>query len=161
MKKVALLSLFALTVTSCTPAAMESFGRGLAQGSGPITVGVICTGKTYGTFTSAVAELRLAVGSDGRTTGTFTNNGTIFAAQGYTPVRYDGQQLLFSQINLQLDSRVNGSAAALVGVRPVGLASEFGSTGTLTGTIEGNGAFTGTFKGLQGNYRTLLTCRGE
>lgn len=143
---------------------MEGLGRGLAQGPGPSptdrTVGLVCSGTTSGTLTRAAAELSLSVTSSGIATGTFTNNGTLFQAEGRIPVRDDGQTLYFSVLNLNLDSRVVGEANALVGFKTGGLRSTLGSTGTLTGQIDRTGVFTGTFRGVQGSYRTTLTCRG-
>lgn len=163
MHKHVAFGLLALTLTGCTPAAMEGLGRGLAQGaSSPTekTVGLACSGTTLGTLTRAAAELSLTVSSNGNAAGTFTNNGTVFQAEGLVPVRDDGRTLFFSTLNLKLDSRVSGGATALLGVKTGGLAGTYGSTGTLTGQIDGAGSFTGTFKGVQGSYRTTMTCRG-
>lgn len=164
MSKPAAFALLALILTSCTPAAMEGLGRGLAQGATtsplPRTIGLYCTGQTFGTITRADAQLSVTVTSDGTASGTFTNNGTIFNAQGTAAVRDTGTALTFSTLNLQLDSRTGGGANAQVGFTKAALGGSYGSTGLLTGTFDPVGNFTGTFKGIQGNYRTALSCRG-
>ncbi|PNY79170.1 hypothetical protein CVO96_20430 [Deinococcus koreensis] len=123
-------------------------------------MGLVCEGTTAGTLTHAAASLSLTVASTGAASGSFTNNGTLFQATGTAAVRDDGQTLYFNTLNLNLDSRVEGRATALLGFRSAGLSAQRGSTGLLTGTLNGQGRFTGTFKGVQGNYRADLTCRG-
>lgn len=83
-------------------------------------------------------------------------------------MRDDGLTLFFSTLNLRLDSHVSGEANAHAGVTAGALNSTaraasslaYGSTGTLTGTIDSTGVLTGTFKGVQGNDRTTPSCRG-
>lgn len=159
MQKYIALGLLALTITACTPSAMEGLGRGLAEGasqdSSNRTVGLVCSGKLFGTFTSAAAELSLTVTSGGNASGTFTNNGTVFQTEGLVPVWDDGHTLSFSTLNLKLDSHVSGGANATLRFRTSGLAGSYGSTGTLTGQIDGSGVFTGRSKAYRGTTALL------
>ncbi len=132
----------------------------------PMTAGVDCIGATYGTITTAKANLSVTATADGLMTGTFTNNGTVFRAAGRTNTHAENGRLTFSQINLDLDSRVSGGANASAGVQSGnasygvsgGLSTARGSTGTLTGVVDSAGGFTGTFRGVQGSYRAVLQC---
>lgn len=126
MKKAALLGLFALAVTSCTPGAVEGMARSATS------VPVTCSGTSYGTITSAPAQLNVTMGLSG-STGTFTNNGTVFQATGSMITSGN-----MTTVNLSLSGRTSGS---------------------LYGTIDTSGRFEGTFRGIQGNYRTVMNCR--
>ena len=125
MKKVALFGLLALALTACTPSAMHDAGSALNG-----NLSIYCTGKSFGTVTSAQSVLNITVDSYKAARGTFTNNGTTFSAYG----TYSG-----SALNLTLSTgRTNGS---------------------LNGYITSN-QFSGSFKGLLGTYQTVMGCRG-
>ncbi|MFD1733310.1 hypothetical protein ACFSC4_22420 [Deinococcus malanensis] len=146
----------ALLVTSCTPATSGS--------PTPASIGLVCTGSSIGTLTRAESELSVVINKAGEVSGSFTNNGTVFAANGKAAVSEDARArtLVVSQLTLSLDSTVAGRAgitASMGAVRTgVGLVGALGSSGNLNGVLDEKGAFTGTFRGLQGTYRTLMGC---
>ncbi|CAM3397446.1 hypothetical protein DEDE109153_15205 [Deinococcus deserti] len=146
--------LLTLALPSCAPANSVP--------SIPASIGLVCTGSSMGTLTRADSELSLVVNRAGEVSGSFTNNGTVFAAQGKAAVREDQRTLVVSQLSLSLDSTVEGRAgitASMGAVRTgVGLTGRLGSNGNLNGTLDAHGRFAGTFRGVQGTYRTLMNC---
>jgi len=150
-----------IVLSACSPSSMTGLANGLnSLANSSRSTSLQCSGKTYGTFTSASATLSLNILSNGEAAGTFTNNGTIFQAKGVVPGHTSGDTYFIDSVNLQLDSRTGGGAVGIVGVKPIGLAGAVGSTGNLFGTIDNLGVMTGTFKGIQGNYRLNLACSG-
>lgn len=163
MKNVAIYIAVAVSICSCTPAALEGFGRGLAQGqaisqSSPSLQSISCTGSSFGTFTEVKASFAVSVAADGTTVGSFTSNGTLFDASGTASLNYSGT----SVVNLRIDSSVSGSAraSAYVPGRIVAAGADAykGSQGLVAGTIDRNGVFNGTYRSLTGNYKLVLGC---
>ncbi len=142
-------------LSACSPS-LNQVNSGSESGQGSLSLQ--CTGKSYGTITAAVASLSLNVLSNGVASGTFTNNGTSFRAEGVVPGRMVNHSYFIDAVNVQLDSRISGGVNGLLGFKPVGIAGAYGSTGTLNGTVDSTGTFKGFFKGIQGNYRTEMVC---
>lgn len=165
MRNLLLLGILALSITSCTPAALESLGRGLAEGATAmnkpdqqIQKTVVCKGQSFGTFTQASAELSIIISSDGNAQGSFTNNGNGFSANGTAAIKSTSD----SVITLDLDNSVEGQAAfsAYAGKSNIGtgLNASKGSKGMVSGTINQRGIFTGTYRAILGNYRVSMKC---
>jgi len=163
MKNNIAFAIATLSLYSCTPAAMEGFGRGLAQGQAtsqaiPTVQVVSCTGSSFGTFTEVKATMAISVAPDGAAFGSFSSNGTLFDAGGTASINPYSTSI----VSLKIDSSVSGSisASAYTPVRSIsaGANASKGSKGLVAGTIDRNGIFNGTYRSLTGNYKLVLGC---
>ncbi|MFC3603503.1 hypothetical protein [Deinococcus soli (ex Cha et al. 2016)] len=163
MKNNIAFAITAIALCSCTPAAMEGFGRGLAQGQAtnqptPAVQVVSCTGSSFGTFTEVKATMAISVAPDGSAFGSFSSNGTLFDAGGTASINRYGTSI----INLKIDSSVSGSfsTSTYTPIRSIsaGANASKGSKGLVAGIIDRNGIFNGTYRSLTGNYKLVLGC---